>query len=104
MPVRQLRPRQSPNHQALVSSLVDEWKQQDSQAAEPVILEEFNNAGDLIHVYVVWDVWRDMDRTERGEIIMEAAEQRYGHPDVDYVTIAMGLTPREADQMDIDWR
>lgn len=45
-----------------------------------------------------------MDRAERGEVIMEAAETRYGRDELNFLTVAMGLTPDEADQWEIDWR
>lgn len=104
MPVRQLRPARTPDHQALATRLAEEWRQPDPSASEPVILEEFNNAGDLAHVYVVWTAWGHVDRAERGEIIMEAADDRYGRPNTTSVTIAMGLTPDEADRLRINWR
>jgi hypothetical protein len=104
MPVRQLRPQQSQDHQTLVQRLSAEWRQPNPAATEPVILEEFDNGGGLVHVYVVWDAWQSVDRAERGEIIMEAASLRYGQEDISNVTIAMGLTQSEADRMGIAWR
>ena len=104
MPVRQLRNRQSRDHQTLVQQLITEWRNPQLTAAEPVILEEFNNAGALAHVYVVWSAWEDVDRAERGEIIMEAAEARFGSADIEEITIAMGLTPAEADRLNLAWR
>jgi hypothetical protein len=104
MPVRQLRSARSPDHQALTTRLVQEWRQPDPNAPEPVILEEFDNGGALVHVYVVWSAWAHVDRAARGEIIMDAAEARYGHDDTAGVTIAMGLIPDEADKLNISWR
>jgi hypothetical protein len=104
MPVRQLRPTRHPNHSALVQHLAREWAQPVPGAVEPVILEEFDNSGDLAHVYVVWAEFEPVDRAERGEIIMEAADQRYGRPNTASVTLVMGLTPAEADATNIAWR
>jgi hypothetical protein len=104
MPVRQLRPRRSADHKRLAELLANEWRQADSTLSEPVILEEFNNAGDLIHVYVVWSAWAHLDRAERGEIITDAAEQRYDPTDLASLSVAMGLTPVEADQANISWK
>ncbi len=104
MPVRQLRPQRSSNYQTLVQQLADEWKTPNTAVAEPAILEEFNNAGDLAHVYVVWSQLEFIDRVERGEIIMDAAEAKYGKSKVGSITIAMGLTPAEAQQMGIQWQ
>lgn len=104
MPVRQLRPPKSADHESLVQALAAEWRQPDPDAKEPVILEEFDNGGNLLHVYVVWSRWEDMDRLQRGEIIMDAVEARYGQSDALNVTIALGLTPHEADQMNLAWK
>ena len=78
MPVRQFRPTRSPDHATLVQQLSSEWRQPDPAATEPVIIEEFDNGGGLIHAYVVWSAWGHIDRAERGEIVMEAAEAKYG--------------------------
>jgi hypothetical protein len=104
MPVRQYQPRRSQDHQQLVDRLTAEWRQPNPTAAEPVIIEEFNSNGDLAHVYVVWSDWRHIDRAERGQIIMEAADARHGATNTFNVTIAMGLTPDEADAMQLSWR
>jgi hypothetical protein len=88
----------------LVDRLADEWRQPNAAAAEPVILEERNGQQELVHVYVVWSDWRQLDRAERGEIIMEAAERVKPLSEVLKITIAMGLTPDEADRFKVDWR
>lgn len=54
MPVRQFRPRQSRGHHDLVERLLAEWRTPNPQAAEPMIIERFDNGGNLNHVYVVW--------------------------------------------------
>ncbi|MCY2951655.1 MAG: hypothetical protein NTU53_06715 [Planctomycetota bacterium] len=98
MPVRQINPTRSSDHQALVRDLVAEWTKP-SGSPEPVILEELDQKRKLAHVYVVWTKWSDIDRVERSEIIMDAAEKRLSAQDVLNITIAMGLTPDEARQM-----
>lgn len=57
-----------------------------------------------MHVYVVWSEWAHLGREERGEIIMDAAEKVKLPPDLQRITIAMGLTPDEADRFGIRWR
>lgn len=104
MPVRQLRPRQSPNHQKLLQQIIAEWQNPNSSSSQPVILEEFDSSGLLVPGFVVWDEWLHIDRVERGEIVMEAAEKKYGNAASGSVTVAMGLTATEADQMGIDWQ
>jgi hypothetical protein len=79
MPVRQYRQQRSQDHQALSQRLASEWQQPNTVADQPAILEEFNNSGDLMHLHVVWNDWAHLDRVERGEIIMEAAEKNMAH-------------------------
>jgi hypothetical protein len=103
MPVRRFTPTRSPIQSQLANQLATEWESSGSTASEPVILEEQDARGDLVHVYVVWSDWAQLDREKRGEIIMEAAE--LAKPDqVSKITIAMGLTPDEADRFNLKWR
>jgi len=45
-----------------------------------------------------------MDREQRGEISMDAAERVKAQDELLKITIAMGLTPDEADRFAIQWR
>src|SRR5438132_2656746 len=79
MPVKQLGPRK-PTGKAmdLRDRLIAEWRNPDSRAAQPIILEERTGHDQPIHVYVVWDDWVAIGNIERSEVIMDAFEQRYG--------------------------
>ncbi|HWE97803.1 MAG TPA: hypothetical protein VG269_27860 [Tepidisphaeraceae bacterium] len=72
--------------------------------AEPVILEESSAKGEVVHVYVVWSQWAHLNRDQRGEIVMEVAELVKLRQDLLKITIAMGLTPHEADKFGLNWR
>ncbi len=104
MPVRRYSVAQSPDVSRLVNQLVAEWRSPNSAAAEPVILEERDRHGQVVHVYVVWSDWAHLNREQRGEVIMDAAEQVKPKDEVLNITIAMGLTPDEADRFQIKWR
>ena len=105
MPVRKINTRNVPQHRQLVSRLSAEWTRAGGgSAAEPVILEEENGRGDVVHVYVVWSDWAQLPRERRGEVIMDAAEQVKSLEDVLKITIAMGLTPDEADRFRLQWK
>ena len=104
MPVRQYVANQPPELTKLVKRLAKEWQSANSTAREPVILEERNRKGDVEHVYVIWGDWAHLDRTLRGEIIMDAAEIKFAPNDLQSITIAMGLTPDEADRFGLKWR
>jgi hypothetical protein len=104
MPVRPLKPRKpDPSEQVLMQRLIDEWKSVNTGATQPIILEEGFNTSQPRHVYVIWDDWNNLDRVRRSEIIMDALEQVYGSDEALNVTIAMGLTPAEANLLGIQW-
>ena len=96
MPVRQLNPFASAEHEELVRALADEWETPDSSAVEPIIFEDHDRQGMVAQVYVAWDRWADVDRSERSEIIMEAAERRLDAERLLRISVAMGLTLDEA--------
>jgi hypothetical protein len=105
VPVRQFKYKatRSADHDDLVKRLAHEWaKKTASTATEPVILEEKKD-GVVIHVYVVWSDWAELDREQRGDVIMEAAERVIKLPGILDITIAMGLTPDEADRFKLKW-
>jgi hypothetical protein len=105
MPVRKLlRPGPSPAAQALLNRLVDEWRAPAPGAQQPVIIEEGGGQNQPIHLYVVWDDWGPLGSIERSEVIMDAYDQVRGRHGADNVTVAMGLTPIEADRLGIRYR
>jgi hypothetical protein len=105
MPVKKLvRPGPSPAAVALRDRLVDEWRHPDPAAQQPVIVEESGGAGQPIHVYVIWDDWSPIGTIERSEVIMDAYEAVHGTAQSTNVTVAMGLTPAEADRLGIRYR
>jgi hypothetical protein len=104
MPVHRYVAKRTPDQSKLLSRLAAEWRSTNSKAKEPVILEEPNRRGEIEHVYVIWNDWAHLDRTTRGEIIMDAAEKVKPQADVARITIAMGLTPDEADRFGLKWR
>ena len=91
---------------ALREQLTQEWQNRQSDLAEPVIIEERAQLySDLLHLYVVWSRWAGMGQRERSSIIMEAYREAHPqHPDnILAVTVAMGLTPEEAQRMGIEY-
>jgi hypothetical protein len=105
MPLRQLQPRQlSSDARELKDRLIAEWRSPDPAAQQPVILEESGHPNQPLHVYVIWDEWAPLPQVERSEIIIDAYQERYGQAQSLNVTVAMGLTPEEADRMGIRYR
>ncbi len=85
--------------------LIREWRGENPASDEPVIIEapgdRFNPS---THLYVIWNRWGSLSQQRRSEVIMEAYEQRYGRDPSLNVTVAMGLTPGEADRLGIPYR
>jgi hypothetical protein len=104
MPVKQYQQYQTSEHASLAAALAAEWINPQPAISEPVILEETVRGQGVAHVYVVWSKWADLDGVERSEIIMEAAEKKFSPDEVLNISIAMGLTPIEADRLHIEWR
>ncbi|MDD4891353.1 MAG: hypothetical protein PHU85_15640 [Phycisphaerae bacterium] len=102
MPVKSYSRPKPPEQSRLTDRLASEWAEQ-TEAAEPVILEETTRDG-IVHVFVVWSDWASLTREQRGEIIMDAAERVKSKDQLLKITIAMGLTPDEADRFGITWR
>jgi hypothetical protein len=105
MPVRKLsHVAPSPTHALLKDRLLWEWQSTTSTADQPVIIEEDTGANQPVHVYVIWDEWQQLPQLERSEIIMDAFEEKYGQQQSLNVTVAMGLTPIEADRLGIRYQ
>ncbi len=105
MPVKKLvKNLPSPEARKLKRQLEAEWRNTASTKAQPIILEERTGAGQPLHLYVIWDDWADLPQVERSEIIMDAFEELFGQDKCLDVTVAMGLTPTEADRLGIHYR
>jgi hypothetical protein len=105
MPVKKLvRSGPSPSAQALLNRLVNEWQRPAAGAQQPIIIEESGGQGQPVHLYVIWDDWTPLGSIERSEVIMDAYEQVQAHGSAANVTVAMGLTPVEADRLGIRYR
>lgn len=86
----------------LTRLLHNEWTTP-KKAGQPLIIIE-GDSGEPIHLYVIWDKWRELNQTERSEIIMDVVEHLAGDdrlPSDSPVTVAMGLTTEEAKRMRI---
>jgi len=88
----------------LLTRLVDEWQHPAPGAQQPIIIEESGGPGQPVHLYVVWDDWAPLGSIERSEVIMDAYEQVQGQSSATNVTVAMGLTPIEAERLGIRYQ
>ncbi len=101
MPVKTLTQARPQKYRALVDELFGEWAHPNPAVNEPLILEEKDRGNKLVHVYVVWSKWAALDGIDRSDIIMEAAGKKLTQTDLLEITVAMGLTPDEAQRMGI---
>lgn len=87
-------------NEELKQRLVDEWRDKSTQEPRPLIIHETDEQGQVIHVYVVWTEWGNLDQRMRSELITEAYWEVFDVKGL-VLTVAMGLTPEEAKRMGI---
>jgi len=104
MPRGHIIPVEDANYNYLLAQLEQEWRIPDPAANEPVIIE----TSDVLRpqqtptrLYVVWSDWRDLTQRRRSEMIMDAYIAVRGRTAALNVTLAMGVTPDEAERMGI---
>lgn len=101
MPVVVRKQRRSAPNDELKQRLVAEWQERGSQEPRPKIIHEEDDQGNVVHVFVIWDDWGALDQEMRSEIITEAYWEAFDTAGL-ALTVAMGLTPKEAERMRID--
>lgn len=96
-------------HTVLVKALVGELKKGPTTGPgggvavqnAPVIIEEAMSPGQSVHVYVIWDEWASVTEEHRSAAILDAYDEAKGKTAMMNISIAMGLTPTEADRLGI---
>ncbi|MGK4004445.1 hypothetical protein WMF31_17555 [Sorangium sp. So ce1036] len=89
------------HHDELRARLVDEWRNQGTVEPRPDIVEETDDTGATVHIYVIWDDWGALGQQERSAIIMDAYEEAQGQQRALGVAVAMGLTRAEGQRMGV---
>jgi len=97
MPIINRKIHSSSNTQ-LKARLIDEWKEQGKVSPHPQIIQEADEDGHIVHVYVVWDDWGDLGQEERSAVITDAFWEVFEEKGL-ALTVAMGLTASEAAKM-----
>lgn len=100
MPIVNRKPRKAATDQDLKKRLIDEWRSVGSQEPRPTIIQEEDEQGIVVHVYVVWDDWGELDQQARSELITEAYWEVHDVAGL-ALTVAMGLTSEEARRMGV---
>jgi len=94
---------QTPTHD-LIERLAQEFSTPSPGEQEPLFIEQVQHSpAKNVHLYVIWQTWEHLTNLERSEIIMDAYEKSCGIEKALKVTLAMGLTRKEAKAMRLDW-
>lgn len=88
------------NHEEMVRLLVEEIGQ-GRAGTGPQIIQQQVQGSDRLHVYVIWDRWPGVLEEHRSAAILDAYREHFGESTMSRVSIAMGLTPAEAEAMGI---
>jgi hypothetical protein len=101
MPVRtSLQRHELPQEADLRNELIAELRTP-RDAGEPDIVIEEPGPG-TVHLFVKWARWNGLEQTVRSRIILDAYSAVKGDQEALKVTVAMGLTPSEAERMGIE--
>lgn len=107
MPRGYIVPVEDTNYNAMLARLTQEWERPDPNATEPIIIETSNSLRPQqtpTQLYVIWSEWRDLMPRRRSEMMMDAYIATRGRSSALNVTLAMGLTPQEADNLGIKYQ
>jgi hypothetical protein len=99
MPIVTIKPQTRAPDEQLMQRLVDEWQGKGTEP-RPTIVHEEDEQGVVVHVYVVWTEWGDLDQQARSELITAAYWKVFEEKGL-ALTVAMGLTPEEAKRMGV---
>ena len=69
----------------------------------PTVYEEAQSYGDNLHVTVIWNKWAGIPAEERGAIILDAYVQAGLDDEMRRITLALGLTPEDAENLRIEY-
>jgi hypothetical protein len=106
MAIRELGQKQSVASAEMIDAIASELARDDTQLAPegaPVIYREQSGMPEnYTHWYVVWDQFAHVDNEERSRLILAAVREFCGELEALKVTIAMGLTLDEAEELGFD--
>jgi hypothetical protein len=88
-------PMQRNGHRQAVDYLANKLSQPIDNLSEPFVVENSISQTNTLHSLVIWDRWSKMNSAERSKLILDAYRQSNRAPGKS-ITVAMGLTQREA--------
>lgn len=81
----------------LEQRLTEEFAHPSPEYAQPFI--NIEQPGNRFHLLVIWDDWEPLSQQDRSVLIMNSYRQAEGEDAASRVSVAMGLTQREADRL-----
>lgn len=101
MPVRErnLQTPGVPGEEKLLADLEAELRNPQDSGEPEIIIERPNPA--TTHLFVIWSQWNEWEQMVRSRVILDAYTNVRGEEEAVKVTVAMGLTPPEADRLGI---
>lgn len=63
---------------------------------QPIILEDETTSTKSIRIYVIWDRWKECDSEARTDVIRSVYQNVRGEDIANQITLAIGVTMREA--------
>lgn len=100
MPVRDnLTQSALPSETALQAELENELRSPKASGEPDIVIERPHPT--TIHLVVIWSKFQGIEQVIRSSIILDAFVAAKGIPEAQKVTVAMGLTPDEAQRMGI---
>jgi hypothetical protein len=100
MPVRDTLRRQGViGEETLRDELKSELTAPKASGEPEIVIERPNPA--TTHLFVIWSKWSDLEQMVRSRIILDAYTEARGQDEAIRVTVAMGLTPTEANRLGV---
>lgn len=98
MPVREISGKwEVAGEAALCAELKDELDQPKDSGEPEIIIDRPNPS--TSHLFVIWSKWENLEQMVRSRIIFDAYTAAKGEAEAVKVTVAMGLTPPEAERL-----
>jgi len=99
MPVRYAKEKRVRGESALRAELIAELEHPKRHGEPDIVIEKPYPS--TVHLYVIWKKWSNLEQMDRSRIILDAFTKVKGEEEANRVTVAMGLTHKEADALGV---
>ncbi len=101
MSLIKLRQNNQETQDRLQQRLTQEFAHPSEDYAPPLI--NIERPGERTHLLVIWDDWDSLSQQDRSVLIMDSYRAAEGDDAANRVSVAMGLTQREAERLGFDF-